>query len=562
MVANEDRPWLAVYEALGVRTPPIDDRPLGAHAERHAEERGHLPALRYAGAELRYEWLDREASRIAGGLEAHGIGRGDVVGLHMPSLPQYVAALVAISKLGAIGSGVSPLLKPAELSHQLRDCGAVCVLTLDALAPGLAAMEPWPEALRLVVVTAPGDPLAPSAPALPDIEGAQLRSYADVRNAGEDRFAQRPVDPLDTFMIQYTGGTTGRPKGAELSHRTLMYNPLQAAAFVPPVLGEEVLASAFPMFHAAGLAGAINAVIHAALLIVVPDPRDLEDYCAQMKARPPTLMNGVPALYDMLAAFPGARDVDFSRLKTAVSGAAPMPRSTAEKVEGLLGKGKLTDVFGMTETGPCYVGHPQQRYKPGSIGIPLPGADVRIVDAETGSGALPFGEPGEIVTRGPQVMKGYLNLPEESRTALREHDGALWMHSGDVGYMDEEGYLFLCDRAKDMLIVGGFKVFSVEVEDHLQSLPIVAGSAVVGTPDRDRPGNDIVNLYVALSDEGRERGEAACRREIENVFRERMAPYKMPKVIRFVDAIPLTPVGKIDKKVLREEAEALAGQEA
>jgi len=205
----------------------------------------------------------------------------------------------------------------------------------------------------------------------------------------------------------------------------------------------------------------------------------------------------------------------------------------------------------MTETGPCYVTHPATRYKPGSIGIPIAGTDVRIMDSETGTKDMPLGEPGEICTAGPQVMKGYLGLPEESARALREIDGHIWMYSGDVGYMDEEGYIFLCDRAKDMLIVGGFKVFSVEVEDKLCTLPEIASCAIIGTADEKRPGNDIVNLYIQLEPDYTGRDEAAIKETITAFCRANMAPYKVPKQIYIIDEIPLTPVGKIDKKALR-----------
>ena len=220
----------------------------------------------------------------------------------------------------------------------------------------------------------------------------------------------------------------------------------------------------------------------------------------------------------------------------------------------MLGEGKLSDMFGMTETGPVHVQNPPKHSKPASVGIPVPGAETRIVDLETGTKEMPFGEAGEIITTGPQVMKGYLNLPEESAKALREWRGKTWMYTGDVGYMDEDGYIYLCDRAKDMLIVGGFKVFSVEVEDKLQSLDFIAQSAVIATPDTKRPGNDVVNLYVELSPDSKDKDPASIEQEITEFCRSHMAAYKVPKVIKLIDEIPLTPVGKVDKKVLRAQA--------
>ena len=252
----------------------------------------------------------------------------------------------------------------------------------------------------------------------------------------------------------------------------------------------------------------------------------------------------------MLLAHPGFKDVDFSGLKFAKSGAAPLTRTTYDNLSAVIGELKLADVFGMTETGPCHVCHPVSHYKLGSIGVPMPGTDLKIMDVETGTKEMPIGEPGEIATAGPQVMKGYLGLPEESARALREIDGQRYMFTGDVGYLDEDGYVFLCDRAKDMLVVGGFKVFSVEVEDKLKAHKDVAESAVIGAPDEARPGNDIVHLFVQRTPES-EGSDKDAEGRIRDWIRANMAAYKVPKQIHFLDAIPLTPVGKIDKKKMR-----------
>jgi long-chain acyl-CoA synthetase len=544
------RPWAKVHERLGVAVPPFDDRPIGAHVERHAEARPDAPALFFGGRTISYAELDRMAGALAAGLKARGVGRGDVVGLHLPNLPQYAAGVVAVSKLGAVGSGVSPLLAPPELGHQLADSRAKAVITLDALAPALAKMDA-PESLELVVVTTPTDAFAPGAPDLPEVGSAAIASNGEVIAELVDPVRQVETRPEDTAFIQYTGGTTGRPKGAMLSIRTLMHNPRAFNAASPYREYEEVVATAFPMFHIAGLSVFTASMIYGAQVFLVPNPRDTKGFAEMMRARPPTLMSAVPALYDMLLAEPAFRDADFSRLRIAASGAAPLPASTIRKLNDTIGEGRIADAFGMTETGPCYTFHPPSVRKEGTIGLPMPGAEVRIVDVETGTKLMPFGEPGEIACAGPQVMQGYLGLPEESERALREHAGRRWMFSGDVGSMDEEGYITLRDRAKDMLIVGGYKVFSVEVEDQVKGRRGVEACALVGTPDEDRPGNDVVHLFLALNEEGRARGRAPVSDEVVTFIRETMAPYKVPRHVHVVDAIPLTPVGKIDKKALR-----------
>ena len=236
----------------------------------------------------------------------------------------------------------------------------------------------------------------------------------------------------------------------------------------------------------------------------------------------------------------------------AATGAAPLTSDDRRQIEEVIGEGRLCDAFGMTETSPVYIVNPPHRLKPACLGIPVPGADVKIMDVETGTKEMPTGEPGEIVTSGPHVMKGYLNLPEESAKAMREFEGKTWMYTGDVGFMDEEGYVSISDRAKDMLIVGGYKVFSVELEDKLKNLDFIANSAIIGVTDKARPGNDIVNVFIELSEEFKQADQADIEAQLMAFCRENMSPYKVPKKVHFIDAIPLTAIGKLDKKVLRD----------
>ncbi|MEM1160340.1 MAG: class I adenylate-forming enzyme family protein, partial [Pseudomonadota bacterium] len=496
--------------------------------------------------------LEAATGKLAKGLAGLGIGKGDVVGLHMPNIPQYMVALAALSRLGAIGSGLSPLLAPPEAAYQINDAGMKAVLSLSDLSPSLAKMADVPACLEFVIQTGPRDHLdAPDFELIP-IGDRPVHRYLRVTD-NDGAIGQTPVGPDDVFMIQYTGGTTGRPKGAMLGVRQLMHNFMQASAADPEyIAGKEVLASTFPMFHIAGLTFALCAMRTGGLFFLTPNPRDATHFVDLLKAHPPTRMAAVPAFYEMLLGEPEAANVDYSGLHVIKTGAAPMSGATRDRLISLMGPGKMADVFGMTETSPCYLMHPRNRYKPGSVGIPMPGADVRIADVEDRDRLLPPGEAGEIISAGVHVMQGYLNLPDETDKALRQLNGTRYMYSGDVGYMDKEGYVFLCDRAKDMLIVGGFKVFSVEVEDKLMGLPEVEQCAIIGFPDRARPGNDVVHLFVERPASAAE-PEDAVRETITGFCRENMAPYKVPKRIHFIDAIPLTPVGKIDKKALRVE---------
>jgi len=551
---GESYPWQAIYDEIGVVTPPYDDTPLGSHVETHARERGDNIALQFFDREISFRELNERANQLANALLGRGIGKGNVIGIHLPNIPQYAIALVAISKIGCAGSGVSPLLAPGEISHQLEDAGVSTLITLDDLAPALQQIPELPACLKTIIVTSAADLIAAGDLELPMFAGIQSESYLAITENEAAEFEQQAVHWNDTFMIQYTGGTTGKPKGAQVTVRSLMYNVDQTAAYAPWEIGTEVAASAFPMFHIAGLVYHMAAMRLGARILLIPDPRNVEFFCQQMTRFPPTRIAAVPTLYQMLVAHPDIAKVDFSRLQHAITGAAPLTGEDRMRIDGMLGEGKLSDAFGMTEAGPVHVLNPPKHSKPAAVGIPVPGAETRIVDLETGTKEMPFGKAGEIITTGPQVMKGYLNLPEESAKALREWRGRTWMYTGDVGYMDEDGYIYLCDRAKDMLIVGGFKVFSVEVEDKLQSLDFIAQSAVIATPDAKRPGNDIVNLYVELTPDSKEMDTTSVKQEITEFCRSNMAPYKVPKVIKLIDEIPLTPIGKVDKKVLRAQA--------
>ncbi|MBC7173552.1 MAG: AMP-binding protein, partial [Polyangiaceae bacterium] len=413
--------------------------------------------------------------------------------------PQYVLAFLAASKLGMVVSSISPLLTPPEITHQANDARIHVLLSFDALYPTvikpLAGKIP---SLKHVLLSSATE-LLPSGPAC-SIEDERMGDVS-VLALGEElqKADETPVSsaiaPEDVLFLQYTGGTTGKAKGAQLTLRNIFVNNLQADAFNRYRVGEETIASAYPMFHIGGAAVTYNSLRAGATFMVIPDPRNVVHFCAEMKARPPTVLIAVPALFQMLLACPAFRELDFSGLRLAISAAAPFSSDEIQKLEAVIGEKKICELYGMTETSPVQTCNPASRFKLGSVGIPVPGTDIRIVDAETGTKDLPLGEPGEIIVHGPQVMKGYLSADGTSE-ALRELDGKLWMYTGDIGVMDEEGYLSLCDRSKDMLIVGGYKLFSVEVESKLQALPFVALSAMIGRPDAARPGNDVAHLYV------------------------------------------------------------------
>lgn len=548
-------PWLKIHEQLGVSFREETALPLGAHIEENAEKIPDNTALVFFDREISYRELNEEANRFANALVALDIGKGDVVGVLLPNVPQYAFAVVALSKIGAILTGVSPLLAPSEAAYQIENSGASLLLALDALAEScLRKIEKIPSCLKTVVLTGARDFLTGESPREVPITGVSCKSYASLVREASTNFSQRPVSPEDIALYQYTGGTTGRPKGAMITVGTTLNTNHQAFVYQPLEYGRETFAIAYPYFHAAGLCGMIYLLRMGAKSSIIPDARDIGHFCEFMIKHPPTYIGAVPVLYQMIIEHPLSKDIDFSGLKLAMTGAAPITGKTRTAIEDVIGENKLSDTFGMTETGSAYIVNPPSCPKPEAVGIPLPNVDVRIVDTVNGTEEMPTGTPGEIICHSAYLMKGYLNLPDETERALRQWNGREYMYTGDVGYMDEDGYVFLCDRIKDMLIVGGYKVFSVEIEEKLAKLDFIARSAVVGTPDTERPGNDIVNLYVELTPERCDDDPAAIEDRIRQYCRETMARYKVPKVISIIDAIPLTSVGKLDKKVLRDRA--------
>ena len=551
-------PWLRIHEELGVQPPEFDDRPLGTFVEAYAESIPERSAVQYFDRDISFRELNELSNRFANALAALGVGMGDVVGLHMPNVPQYVVAVVAISKLGAIASGVSPLLAPAELAYQLENSGVSVLISLDTLAkPHLEALDSQgrlPDGVKAVIVTGANDLRQPTILELPTLESLSCTPYLELTANASAEFKQVDLPPDHVILIQYTGGTTGKPKGAMLTLRGIMYNCLIGHRYRPWQVGAEISPSALSPSHISGLGAIIWGLRFGAKTVLIPDARDLDHYCQQLLNFPPTRLWGVPTLYQMIADHPLSAQIDFSRLVYAQTGAAPITGESRKRIETMLQGTVLSDGYGMTEGGPTVIVNPPDRCKPEAVGIPIPGVDVRIVDTESGTREMPYGEAGEIIISSPSLMRGYLDLPDETANSLRQWCGKTWLHSGDVGVMDEEGYVYLKDRAKDMIIVSGFKVFSVEVEDKLSALDFIACSALIGTPDDNRPGSEIVNLYVELAPDAKHLDLDKVRENILEFCRAEMTAYKVPKVIHIVDAIPLTAVGKIDKKALRAQA--------
>ena len=554
-MTSERRPWLAIYEELGLdwhAVPALEERNLSDYVRAHARDFGEREALVFLGRPLTYAELDALADRMAATLQGLGCQAGDVLGLQLPNTPQYVVAFVAAARLGMVCTSISPLMSASEVTHQARDARVSVILALDANWENvLARVVDDVPGLHTVLLSSPLELAGAPAPSRDQAQGSvRVLSLLDALSAQGESFEEVATSLDEVLYLQYTGGTTGLPKGARLTSRNLFVNNVQANLFYGYRLARETVASAFPLFHIGGAAVLFNALRTASTFLLIPDPRDVDHFVAEMRTRTPTVIAAVPALYQMLCGHQGFRALDFTLLRTAVSGAAPFAEEEVRRLEAIIGPDKFCEVYGMTETSPVLTLNPAERFKTGQVGMPLPGTDLRIVDPENCERTLPLGEAGEIIASGPQVMQGYLAMPEATAEALRHIDGRTWMRTGDIGVMDDEGYVRVCDRSKDMLIVGGYKVFSVEVENRVQNLPWVGLCAVVGRPDSDRPGNEVVQLYVqceARADDD----ESGLRDELLGYCRDQLSPYKIPREIFFVPEIPLTSVGKIDKKALR-----------
>jgi len=563
----DDRPWLKHYEerlSPDISVPDVTSVDL---MESCFEDFPDRAAFHFLGVSKTFGELDAYSLRFANFLAEIGCGPGDVVGISLPNIPQYMIAHAGALRAGCAATGVSFLLSAKEVTHQLNDSGARVFVTMDTLFEQrfLKLQEKVPNLRHVVVANVaeffPGLKRVlgrllkkiPSGKVVP-VPGKTVVAFPEILRKYPPKQIQATVRPEDTCLIQYTGGTTGLPKGTELTHRNLVTNMHQYMSWLEADVerGKETYCSGFPFFHLAGLGVCMASMALGFTQTLIPDPRNTKHICEEIARHRPTLIANVPSLYQMLLETPEFKSLDFSSVKACISGAAPFSVEAIQNFEAVVGEGKVLELYGMTEASPILTMNPHKgRKKIGSVGVPVQSTWLKIVDLEDGTREVPFGEEGEIIAHGPQIMKGYYNQPDETAHALRELQGRRWFYTGDIGKMDEDGYLYVVDRAKDMLIVGGFKVFSREAEETLYEHPAVEYCAYVGVPNPDRPDSDRVKAVIQLASAYKGKDEKELETDIVAFCKENMAPYKVPKIVQFVDAIPLTSVGKVDKKALR-----------
>lgn len=552
---DSQKPYWTNFYPPGVRHNLIyPDVPIYYFLENAARKYPNNTATIFMGAKLTYTQLKDHVDRFATALSKLGIKKGDRVAIILPNCPQAVIAYYAILRLGAIAIQNNPLYMERELSHQLKDCGAETIIFLDLVTNKVLNVLPSTN-IKNLIVTSIKDylpfPISFLYPFKAKKEGTWvdvpkdrgIMSFKTLINNNPPSPPEVEVNPEDLALLQYTGGTTGLSKGAMLTHRNLVANVIQIREWLTDCQeGKEIMLAVLPFFHVYGMTVEMNFTIHTCGTLILVPRFVINDVLKTIDKYKPTLFPGAPTMYVAVINHPEVSKYDLKSIKACISGAAPLPAEVQQKFEALTG-GKLVEGYGLTETSPVthcnnLVG---QRY-PGSIGLPFPDTQCKIADLESGESELPMGEAGELCLKGPQVMKGYWNMPEETMRCLS--DG--WFKTGDIAKMDEKGLFYIVDRKKDMVIAGGYNIYPREVEEVIYEHPMVKEAVVAGVPDRYR--GETLKAYIILKE-----GQTTTDKEIIEFCQQRLARYKVPKVVEFRDELPKTMIGKILRRMLVEE---------
>ena len=518
------------------------------------------PAQIYAGGSISYAQLQEQVERCAAGLQSLGVKPGDRVALFLPNCPQFVIAYFGALRAGAIVTATSSMYTAREAGHQWHDAGVSVLIADRTLLRTAEAASPETPEIKHVIVTNSRDYSRANFPKL----CRALRAQSKVRSFRGDVAVNRPgprathlawtemllaarvprpvkIDPGAVACLQYTGGTTGVSKGAMLTHANLVINALQSCAVLTG--GDRTrhtFVAALPLFHIYAMTCVMISAIQLRARIIILPRFELKAALNVIKKYRPTIFHGVPTMYVAFNHAPNVRRYGLDSLRFCMSGGAPLPVEVREQFEALTG-GRLVEGYGLTEASPVTHTNPLDGpIKSGSVGRPIPDTEARIVDVETGTRELPVGDVGEIIIRGPQVMKGYWNKPAETAEQIRHG----WLHTGDIGRRDADGFFYIVDRKKDLIIAGGFNIYPREVEEVLFEHPKIKEAVVVGVADSYR--GETVKAFIVLKD-----GEQAMADEITAFCRERLATYKVPRLVSFRDSLPKSGVGKYLRRELR-----------
>jgi long-chain acyl-CoA synthetase len=554
----ENRPWLSAY-APGV-PHDIDEstESLVDMLDASVKKYGRRTALEFFGAETSYDELAEQVSRAAEGLRRLGVKKGDRVAIVLPNCPQHVAAFYAVLRLGAIVIEHNPLYTDRELRHQFEDHGARVAIVWDKVYDVVSG---FPNDVRLDKIVSvdmtSALPLAKRiALRLPIAKARQTRASMTATPSARRVFTweklvdaprilrkrERPA-ASDIAVLQYTSGTTGTPKGAILTHKNLRANAAQGQAWVPGLkLGKETFYGVLPLFHAYGLTLCLTVAISIGAKLVLFPKFDVDMVLDAAKKSPPTFLPAVPPIYDALTRVSKRRRAGLSHIRFAISGAMSLPVATVERWEQASG-GLLVEGYGMTETSPLAVGNPMgPSRRPGTVGVPFPSTEIRVVDPADPTQDRHEGEAGELLLRGPQVFQGYWNRPGDTDETLLA-DG--WLRTGDIVTVSPDGYVTVIDRIKELIITGGFNVSPSEVEEVLLAHPDVTGAAVVGI--RRSSGTEDVSAAVVVRE-----GATVDTEQLRDYARTKLTAYKVPKKIVVLDELPRSLVGKVERRKVRD----------
>lgn len=532
-----ERIWLKSYEPGVPHSIEYPEISLYEMFQETVKQYSDLPALSFMGHEITYAGLQSQVEKLAAALEGLGVKKGDRVAIHLPNCPQFPIAFYAALSLGAIAVPCNPMYVARELTHQLNDSETKTIITLTSFYKMIKELQPKTTLKNIIAVNLEGDSVK--------IETGDYSFASLMKEYGGKQAQPVEVLPEDRAAFMYTGGATGVSKGAILQHRHLLANALQLKAWAVDLKnGEEIFLSVLPLYHSYGLTLALNLPVLTGNKMVLLPRFELRSVLQTIDREKPTRFPGVPTMYVAINNAPDLHEYDLSSIKVCNSGAAPLPVKVQEVFEKITG-GKLTEGYGLSEASPVTHSNPiYGKNVPGSIGLPIPDTEMKIVDIETGDTELPIGESGELCVRGPQVMEGYLNMPEETAQSLR--DG--WLYTGDIAKVDEEGYTYIVDRKKDMVIAGGYNIFPRDIEEVLYTHPKIKEAAVAGISDPYR--GETLKAYVVLKE-----GETLTEEEVIEFCKENLAAYKVPKLVEFRTELPKTMVGKILRRALREEEE-------
>jgi long-chain acyl-CoA synthetase len=555
----EEKLWHKSYAPGVKKTLDYEKFTMSEALTRSARNFPNYTALNYMGKKIAYRELNDLVNRFAKALQKMGIHPGDKVALCLPNIPQAIIANYAVFRIGAVTVQNNPLYTERELHHQLNDSDSRIIITLTLLIPRMQKIKADTRIEKIIGCHINSFLPFPKKQLFPFVKKDMYRKVEPAEDVYvfKDLIAQHSTDPIgdqskwdELANLLYTGGTTGVSKGVMQSNAIISSNVQQFAAWFPELKpGEEILVGNYPIFHAAGFATTNLMIWKAWQHLMVPRP-DAKINIELIKKHRPTFVPGVPTMFVGMLADPEFRKLDFSSVKGFFSGAAPLAADTIRDLKELTGS-TMCEVYGSAETAPFATVTPWGgKVKPGTVGIPLPDTDVKIVDVADPNKELENGEEGEIAIKGPQIMMGYYKKPEETAKAMNGE----WYLSGDIGKFDEDGYLRIVDRKKDMIIAGGYNIYPVELDDVLMGHPKILEACAIGIPHEYR--GETVKAFIVVK-----KGETLREEDVTDYCKDKLAAYKVPKIIEFIDELPKSAVGKILRRKLKDmEMEKVAQQ--